>query len=245
MPPDRVHSKRKIVPSRRAHENARLRSIARPPPPRTQKKQSRTPEHIDLTSNDLPNLESKQQASRKPPKPQEPLPMKYALSIKVFIDNVSICAQSILQTARVFDYARFIGIKAEKTSEYCAKLGRNINTIRTSRATIAYNKKDNFESDIDSLEDWRRFDELARSYLQDKSKKDVQMSWTITHQLKALFVKPERDAFELHEDESKDDAQDDDEEAEKTRSFKKNTTTNQCLAEARAASHGAVTNELL
>jgi hypothetical protein len=221
MPPNRVQSKRKIVPSRRAYENARLHSIARPPPPRTQKRQSRIPEHVDLTSNDLPDLESKQQASRKPPKPQEPLPTKYALSIKVFVDKVSICAQSMLQTAGAFDYARFIGIEAEKTSEYCARLGRDVNTIRISRAAIAYNKKESFESDIDSLEDWRRFDELAGSYLQDRSKKDVQVSWTITRQLKALTVEPEKEAPELHEDESEDDAQDDDEEAEKTGSSKK------------------------
>ncbi|KAI9854597.1 MAG: hypothetical protein M1813_000948 [Trichoglossum hirsutum] len=229
MPPNRAQTKRKVVPSRRAYENSLPRTTARPPPRRTLKQPSQTPEHIDLTSNDLLDLESKQQASRKPPKPQEPLPTKYALSIKVFVDKVSICAQSMLQTAGAFDYARFIGIEAEKTSEYCARLGRDVNAIRTSRATIAYNKKNSFESDIDN-----------------KSKKDVQVSWTITRQLKALSVEPGKEAPKLHEDESEHDAQDDDEEkAEKTRSFKKNTTTKQRLAEARAAPHSAVTNELL
>ncbi|KAI9763546.1 MAG: hypothetical protein M1840_000454 [Geoglossum simile] len=58
-------------------------------------------------------------------------------------------------------------------------------------------------------------------------------------------MEPERDALELYKDESEDDTQDNDEEAKKTHSFKKNTTTNQCLAEARVAPHSIVTNELL
>jgi hypothetical protein len=220
MPPERAQSKRKVVPSRRVYENARLHSIARPPPPRTEKRQLRIPEHIDLTSNDLPDLESKQQVSRKPPKPQEPLPTKYTLSTEIFVDNVRIHAKTRLQTAGAFDYAGFIGIEAQKTSEYCAKLERDVST-RTSAARILYNKKECCESDIDSLEDWRQFDELAGTYLQDKNKKDVQMSWTITRQLKALSMEPEREALEPYEDESEDDPKDDDEEAKTTRSFKK------------------------
>ncbi|KAI9764929.1 MAG: hypothetical protein M1840_007954 [Geoglossum simile] len=111
-------------------------------------------EHIDLTFNDSPDLEPKQQVSRKSPKPQEPLPMKYTLSIDVFVDNIRV--------------------EAQKTS--C---------------------------------------------LQDKSKKDMQLSWAITCQLKALSVELEMGALKPYEDESKDDTKDDDENAEKTHSSKK------------------------
>lgn len=121
---------------------------------------------------------------------------------------------------KAFDYAGFIGDEAQKTSEYCARLGREV-SIRTSRAKIVYNKKESSQSDINSLQDWRLLDEVAGSCLKDKSKKDVQLSWAITYQLKASSVEPEREALELYEDESEDDAKDDDEEAEKTRSSKK------------------------
>ncbi|KAI9868846.1 MAG: hypothetical protein M1813_004697 [Trichoglossum hirsutum] len=244
MPPDRAQSKRKVVPSRRAYENARSHSIARPPLHRTSKRQSRVLEHIDLTSNDLPNPESKQQVTRKPSKPQEPLPTKYTLSIDVFVDNVCLYSRMVLQTAGAFDYTGLIGAEAQKTSEYCARIERDV-SIRTSIAKIVYNKKECSQSNIDCLEDWRSFDELARTYLQDRSKKDVHLSWAITYQLKELSVEPEKEASELHDDESEDDTKDDDEEAETTYLPKKNTTTNQCLAEARAAPHSTVTNELL
>jgi hypothetical protein len=78
------------MPSRRAYENASLFSVARSQPPQTKKRQSWIPEYIDLTFNDLLNLESKQQVSKKLPKLQEPLPMKYTLSIDVFVDKVYI-----------------------------------------------------------------------------------------------------------------------------------------------------------
>ena len=208
------------MPSRRAYENTRSSSVARPAPPRTKKKRSRIPEHNDLTPNDLSDLEPKQRVSRKPSKSQEPLPTKYTLYIKVLVDDVDIYSRTRLQTAGAFDYAGFMSVEAQKTSEYCARLERDAVT-RTSRAKIVYNKKEYFQSDIDSLEDWRLLDELAGTYLQDKSKKDVQLSWVITHRLKALSVEPEKEALEPFEDESEDDPKDYDEEAESARPSEK------------------------
>ena len=57
MPLDCAQLKRKVVLSRRAYENAHSHSIAQPLPHRTPKRQSQVPKHIDLTSNDLLDLE--------------------------------------------------------------------------------------------------------------------------------------------------------------------------------------------
>ncbi|KAI9768164.1 MAG: hypothetical protein M1840_004994 [Geoglossum simile] len=243
MPRERAQLKRKVVPSRRARETTRPSGIAQPPPSRTKKTHSRIPEHIDLTSNDCPTLESTKKVSKKSPKPQEPLPTKYPLSIDIFVDNICVYLRTMLQTAGAFDYAGFMSIDARKTSEYCARIGREV-SIRTSHAKITYNKKEFCQSDIDNPEDWRLFDELAGTYLQDKNKKDVQLSWTITSQLKALSMELEKTAPKLYEDESEDDAENGDDEVE-TRPPKKNTATNQRLAEARAAPHSDTTNQLL
>ncbi|KAI9773649.1 MAG: hypothetical protein M1840_006923 [Geoglossum simile] len=240
MPPTRVKSKRTAMPSRRAYENSLPRTTARPPTRRTLKQPSQTPEHIDLTSNDTPSLESTQQASKKPLKPHEPLPTKYTLSINVFVDNIRIYSRIMLQTAGSFDYLGFIAVEAQKTADYCAKIGRDVST-RISTAMIVYNKKESGQSDIETLEDWRLFDDVAASCLQDKSKKDVQLSWVITSQLKALSVELEKEALEPFEDENEDN----DEDAEGTRSSKQNTTTNRRLAEARAEPHSNNTNQLL
>jgi len=99
MPPNRVRSKRKVVPSRRAYENTLSRSTSRPAPSRTPKRRSRTPEQIDLTSNDPPDLEPKQQVGRKPSKPHEPLRTKYTMSTQVIVDKTLILTRLVLQTA--------------------------------------------------------------------------------------------------------------------------------------------------
>ncbi|KAI9770757.1 MAG: hypothetical protein M1840_003007 [Geoglossum simile] len=247
MPPDHVRTKRKVVPSRRASENASLRRNARPPPPRTKKRQSPIPkhtEHIDLTSNDPPDLEPKKKVSRKSPKPREPLPTKYALTLTVYVDDVRIYSQFKLQTPGAFDYAGFIAFETQKMSDYCDKQGRDVDT-RISMVKMVYNKKECHSADIESLEDWMLVDEFAESYLQDRSKKDVQLDWVITYKLKALSVEPEKKAPEPFEDESEDDAKNDDEDAETTHSSKKNTATNQRLIGARADPHSPVMNELL
>lgn len=211
MPPERAQSKRKVVPSRRAYENARSRSIARPPPSGTKKRQSRVsrvPEHIDLTSTDSYNLESTEIVSKKVPKPSEPLPTKYGLSIEVSVDEVAIYSRSMLQTAGAFDYAGFMSIEAQKTSEHCARIGR-VSSIRASKATIVYNKKDACHSHIDNPEDWLLFDEMAGTYLGDKSKKDLHVSWNISYQLKAVSTEPEK-AIEPYEDDDDVETEDDD-----------------------------------
>ncbi|KAI9855807.1 MAG: hypothetical protein M1813_009616 [Trichoglossum hirsutum] len=126
MPPNRVRSKRKVAPSRRAYENTLSRSTARPAPSRTPKRRSRTPEQIDLTSNDLPDLEPKQQVGRKPPKPHEPLPTKYTMSTQVIVDKTLILTRLVLQAAEAFDYAGFIAEETQMTTEHCAKLGQEL-----------------------------------------------------------------------------------------------------------------------
>ncbi|KAI9866736.1 MAG: hypothetical protein M1813_000678 [Trichoglossum hirsutum] len=244
MPPERIQSKRKLVPSRRASEIASSYNIAQPLPSRIKKKRSRIPKRIDLTSDDPLALESTQLVSKKPPKLQEPLPTKYTLSIDILVSDTLIYSRTMLQTAGAFDYIGFIGTEARKTSEYCARIGRVV-SIRSSRAKIIYSKKEFCQSDIDDPEDWRLFDELAETYLQDKNKKDIQLSWTITYQLKALSVEPGKEVIELYEDESEANTEDDEKEVEKAGSSMKKTATNQRLAEARAAPHSNTTNQLL
>ncbi|KAI9759327.1 MAG: hypothetical protein M1840_003375 [Geoglossum simile] len=156
MPPECVRSKREVVPSRRARETARSSNIARPPPPRTKKKGSRIPEHIDLTSNDIPDVESTQQVSKKPPKLQESLPTKYTLSIDILIDDVQVYSRTILQTAGVFDYAEFISVEARKISEHCARIDRELKALSVEpekRAIEPYKdeSKDNTENNDDEV----------------------------------------------------------------------------------------------
>ncbi|KAI9858948.1 MAG: hypothetical protein M1813_007250 [Trichoglossum hirsutum] len=244
MPPERARSKRKLVLSRRVCEIAGSSNITRPPLSRAKKQRPRVPKRIDLTSNDLPDLESTQLVSKMPSKPREPLPTKYTLSINILVGDVRIHSRTMLQTAGAFDYAGFMSIEARKTSEYCARVGRDVD-IRSSTAKITYNKEETCQSDIDDPEDWRLFDELAGTYLQDKNKKDVQLSWTITCQLKALSVEPEKEVIELYEDESEVDTEDGEKGIGKAGSSMKKTATNQRLAEARAAPHSDTTNQLL
>jgi len=193
MPPERGKSKRKLVPSKRASENASSSRIARPPTSRTKKTQPRVPVHIDLTTTDLSSVGSTQTVSRKAPKPSELLPTKYGLSIEIFVGGVAIYLRTMLQTAGAFDYTGFMSIEAQKTSEHCARIS-HISSIRTSKATITYNKKDACHSHIENLEKWRQFDEMAGVYLGDKSKKDLHINWNISYQLEAVSTEPEKEA---------------------------------------------------
>src|SRR5579862_3679662 len=193
MPPERGKSKRKLVPSKRASENASSSRIARPPTSRTKKTQPRVPVHIDLTSTDLSSVGSTQTVSRKAPKPSELLPTKYGLSIEIFVGGVAIYLRTMLQMAGAFDYTGFMSVEAQKTSEHCARIS-HISSIRTSKATITYNKKDACHSHIENLEKWRQFDEMAGVYLGDKSKKDLHINWNISYQLEAVSTEPEKEA---------------------------------------------------
>jgi hypothetical protein len=96
MPPERTQSKRKPVPSRRASENASSYHVARPLTSQTKKMQLQVPVDIDLTSTDPSGLESTQTVSKKAPKPSEPLPTKYGLSIEIFVSEVAIYLQTML-----------------------------------------------------------------------------------------------------------------------------------------------------
>src|SRR3954451_12539853 len=114
MPPERTQSKRKTVPSRRASENARASRVGRPPTSQAGRKQPKVPVHIDLTSTDPPGLESTQMVSKKAPKPSEPLPTKYGLSIEICVGEVTIYSRTMLQTVGAFDYAGFMDTEAQK-----------------------------------------------------------------------------------------------------------------------------------
>jgi hypothetical protein len=59
-------------------------------------------------------MESMQPVSKKVTKPREPLPIKYTLSIDIFVGKTCVYTQTILQTARAFDYTRFMSIEYYK-----------------------------------------------------------------------------------------------------------------------------------
>ncbi|KAI9766237.1 MAG: hypothetical protein M1840_006651 [Geoglossum simile] len=207
MPPTHTKSKRTPVPSKRASEIVSSSRVTRPKAFRTKTK-PRIPVHIDLTSTESSNLESIQTVSKKALKLIEPLPTKYALSIEISVGEVTIYLRLMLQTVGTFDYTGFLSVEAQKTLEHCARLGR-VTSIRISKATIVYNKKDACDSHIDNPEEWRLFDEMAGTYLGDKSKKDLHINWNISYQLKVLSTEPEKEAIELYKDDDEAETEDD------------------------------------
>ena len=191
MPPDRVQSKRKPRPSLRARE---YHASTRPGVPRTsqgRKRPSQTAEEVDLTADEPETLEA---VSKRASKAQESLPTKYTLAIEVFIGKIQIHAQTKLQTAGGFYYSKFIQDEAQRVSNHCLLIGRDIGR-RGSMARITYNKKSAFESYIEGPEDWIEFDEFVGSCLKDKGKRDVQVHWKITYELKELSAEPDKETL--------------------------------------------------
>src|SRR5947208_975841 len=174
MPADRAQSKRKPRPSLRARENRAPTHSDTPPTSRSRNRLPPAVEEVDLTSDMPVDLESNTKVSKRALKPQESSPTKYLLSFEVLVDNTRVGGRSWLQTAGEFDFAGFSRDEAQKTSDYCIRIGGDINS-RSSIAGVTYNKKLAHESDLDGLADWAAFDELVGSFLEDKSKRDVQI----------------------------------------------------------------------
>ena len=101
-----------------------------------------------------------------------------------------------------------MSIETQKISEYCARIGR-VTSIQTSKVTITYNKKDAYDSHIETLEDWQLFNKIVGTYLGDRSKKDLHINWNINYQFKAVSTEPEKEAIKPYEDDDDIEAEDD------------------------------------
>ena len=79
-----------------------------------------------------------------------------------------------------FDFARFSWDEAQKMLDYYIQISRDINS-QSSITRVTYNKKLAHKSDINRPADWAALDELVRSFLEDKSKWDIQIHLKITY----------------------------------------------------------------
>ena len=80
------------------------------------------------------------------------MPTKYALQINLFVGKSHITMHSSLLTPREFDFPKYMSEEAQKISDYCFQIGREVG-FRSSIAGVTYNKKLAKESDIEGSDD--------------------------------------------------------------------------------------------